>query len=404
MADLKEYQVVMPKLGLIMDKAKLVDWHRNEGEWIEKGEVLFTLESEKSTLEIESPASGYVHILVSAGITAPVMTPLAVISSKNKTVAPSLDSDVLGVELQSGNERVLVSNQEQAAEGQIIHPIRATPKVRRTARQKGISLECIIGSGPRGMIVSDDLQMDATIDEPAINTPVPRKLTGLRAVIADRLTAGWQERPQATLVMEVDATNLVRTWKQIAEEKKRKVSYNSFIMMAVAHALKNHQNINVSLTEHGLVQFEEISIGIAVDTERGLIVPVIRNVDRMDLFAVDKEMRDLAERALAGNVMPDELSGGTFTITNLGAYGIDLFSPIINPPQAAILGVGRISPRAVVSEGRLIARETVNLSLAFDHRIVDGGPAALFLQHVAQLIESTTINTQYLNYLDRRQI
>ncbi len=212
-------------------------------------------------------------------------------------------------------------------------------------------------------------------------------MTGLRAVIAERLTTGWRERPQATLSVEVDASNLVSARKQIELETNQKVSYNAFLMLAVARAFMEQPHVHIRLTEKGLVQLEEINIGLAVDTPRGLMVPVIKNLSQKGLFEIDQEIRQAVQRALEGKSLPDELTNGSFTITNLGAFGIDSFAPIINPPEIGILAVGRIAPRPFAVNGQLVVRETMILSLAFDHRLLDGAPAARFLQRVVQLIE-----------------
>lgn len=392
MTDQNGYTVVMPKLGLIMTEARLVDWYKNEGERVEKGDILFTMESEKTTLEIEAPASGDLHILVAAGETVPVQTPIAVIAPQvirsNHAAGPSPAS--IKVEKQALTATAV---DQQAAAPPQTHGMRITPKARRMAQRLGVELEGVSGSGPRGMIVAEDVEKaasratrPATAAQPtAAAAPLP--LNGLRAVIAERLSASWREKPQVTLVTDADASRLVKVRSKIAEESGQKISYNAFILLAAARALKSHSYINVRLSDKGLEQPGEIHIGFAVDSERGLLVPVVRHADHKSLAAIDQELRRLAGRAQAGSILPDELSGGTFTITNLGAYGIDAFTPIINPPETAILGVGRIAPRPVVHEGQLIARETVTLSLSFDHRLVDGAPAARFLERIVYHLE-----------------
>jgi pyruvate dehydrogenase E2 component (dihydrolipoamide acetyltransferase) len=419
----------MPKLGLTMTEALLVEWGKQEGEWIKKGEILFTLESEKTTLEIESPASGFLRILVSAGEVVPVKEPVAVISeSEWVQVLPAKD-EVKAVSFQ----------EEQKSSVQVLDGspgLRATPMARQLAREIGASLDAVVGSGPRRMIVKSDVENSESVSETVKATPLARRLaeklgvdpagiigsgprgvitredverqqqempaavqsfpssalaalplTGLRGLIAERLSAGWNERPQVTLVAEADASNLVSARQQINAERDQKVSFNAFLVLAAAKALEEQPNINVILTEEGMVRLDEINIGMAVDTERGLLVPVLKEAEGKDIFEVDQALAELAQRALEGRSLPDELSGGTFTVTNLGAFGIDAFTPIINPPEAAILGVGQIAPSPVVVDGQLAVRDTVTLSLSFDHRLIDGVPAAKFLQRLVQLIE-----------------
>ncbi len=383
------YTVVMPKLGLIMTEALLVEWRRQDGEWIDKGEVLFTLESDKSTLEIESPASGYVRILVTAGKVVPVQTPIAIIEStlEQTTSLPSV-SEVAQQSVSLVSEQVAVER-HVVAKDSFPSFLAASPRARFLARKAGISLIGIAGSGPRGMIVANDFsnvkQQWRSLRE--TESKPYASLSGLRAIIAERLTVGWRERPQATLSVELDASNLVSARQQIELETGRKVSYNAFLMLAVARTFVEQPHVNIRLTEKGLVQLQEINIGLAVDTPRGLMVPVIKNVDKKELLEIDQEIQQVARRALEGKSLPDELTNGSFTITNLGAYGVDSFAPIINPPEIGILAVGRIAQRPFVFNGQLAVRETMILSFAFDHRLLDGAPAARFLQRVVQLIE-----------------
>lgn len=424
----KQYEVVMPKLGLIMTEALLVEWHKQDGEWVKTGEPLFSLESEKSTIEIESPANGRVQIVVAAGETVPVMTPVAyVLEEGDAVVVTPAETPSISVEAAPIQPAVAVSDTRNG--------VRATPLARKLAQQQGIDLSVLTGSGPRGMIVKADLRqpsrpssiratpvarkmaaelglelhsivgtgkdgcigrsdvadaMAALVSQSKTTAPGPSQalpLSGLRGVIADRLTAGWRERPQVTVTTEVDATNLVSARQQFIAETGQKRSYNAFFMAAAAQALQEQPHVNACLTDAGIVQLAEINIGLAVDTERGLLVPVVRDAGSKSIETLDKEIGELAQRALSGESLPDELSGGTFTITNLGAFRIDAFTPIINPPEMAILGIGRIAPRPMAVGRQLEVRDTVTLSLSFDHRLLDGGPAARFLQRIAELIE-----------------
>ncbi len=465
MSDGTPYEIVMPKLGLIMTEAKLAEWYIEDGEWVEDGELLFALESDKSTIDIEAPAGGRVAIVVPSGDTVPVMTPVAYIyigeapmpGSKGKPVNATVE------------ETTVKEGSEQKPPGQArpISLVRASPKARKQARLQGIDLADVLGSGPREMVVVADLDQivkqdpvnatpiarkmaaeygldlraftgtgsggrinrndvnnvlagamanlpatepasasgtaEGAPDEsppesgtpnfgtPSFGTPSfgekPRPLTGLRGVIAERLSESWRERPQVTLTTEVEATNLVSARRQLIAETGRTVSYNAFFLMAAARVLREQPYVNVRLTDAGVVTLKNINIGLAVDTERGLLVPVLFRADKNSILALDTKINAMVQRALSGRLLPDELSGGTFTITNLGPYGIDAFTPIINPPEAAVLGIGRIAPRPFVVDRQLEVRETVILSLSFDHRLLDGAPAASFLQRIATLIE-----------------
>jgi pyruvate dehydrogenase E2 component (dihydrolipoamide acetyltransferase) len=427
----KTHTVVMPKLGLTMTEATLVEWHKDDGETVEKGDVLFTLETAKSTLEIEAPASGVLHILVDAGETVPVKTPVAQIGGDaerqsgktpepqtRKTVKPQIEKaaeqptdtsaklvpaspkaralarergiTLEGVRGTGPRGMIVVADVEKVA----VEPqVNASPVARNVAEQLGVDLSTIRGSGPRGRIMRADVERAATAKTPTPPEPTPipsgaiASLSGLRGVIAERLTRSWQERPQVTLITDLDATNLVNARAQLNAEPDVKVSYNAFLVRAVALALRDHPEANVTLTDEGLQQRDQINVGLAVDTERGLMVPVLHDADAKNLLEIDRKLKALAQRALDGDSLPDELTGGCITVTNLGMYEIDAFTPIINPSESVILGVGQIAAKPVVIDGEIVIRQMMTLSLGFDHRVIDGAPAARFLQRIKRLLE-----------------
>lgn len=438
MPEQNTFEVVMPKLGLIMTEAHLLEWFKQDGEWINQGEPLFTLESKKSAIDIEAPASGYVQILVPAGETVPVMTPVALIFQTAEEVSYTKSSQPEKASPEH-SEVVEVSQIMKLTES--FKGIRATPKARNLARKMRVTLSGVTGTGPRGMVVSSDLEVMMTDVREGKATPVARRmaadcgialtdiqgtgpggritrddvartitqtmqmdrrikphqipespltlpLTGLRGIIAERLTTGWRERPQVTLVTEVEATRLLEIRQQIQTGTDKKVSFNAIFVFIVAHALQEHPRVNVRLTEVGLEQLREINIGVAVDTERGLTVPVLHAVSGRKITDIDQQLNDLVARTLQGQALPEELTDGTFTITNLGGYGTDAFTPIINPPEAMILGIGRIKPMPVAIDRNIGVRDMVTLSLSFDHRLIDGAPAAQFLQTIAGLVQN----------------
>lgn len=424
------YEVVMPKLGLIMTEAMLVEWHKGDQDIVEHGEVLFSLESDKTLVDIEAPASGYLSILVPADTMVPVLTPVGIITPQpgkmTSTNAPSVPENPQTEVISSGAmERTLTTG---------LGTIRATPKARKLAKERKLPLAGINGTGPRAMIVAADLDQVTLPIRELKATPVARKLAaefeidlatiqgtmpggrisredvnrevknqlrpaptreekpaiplpGLRGVIAERLSTSWNERPQVTLFSEIDASELVKLRKQLVE-KVGKISYNAFLLKACAQALVEYPHLNVQLTEQALVSLDEINIGLAVDTERGLMVPVIKNLDRKGLKEINTNLSDLVEKTLKGKLLPEEYSGGSFTITNLGSFGIDSFSPIINPPEIAILGIGKIVEKPAALNGQLIIQDAMTLSLSFDHRLIDGAPAAQFLQRICELLEN----------------
>jgi pyruvate dehydrogenase E2 component (dihydrolipoamide acetyltransferase) len=279
----------------------------------------------------------------------------------------------------------------------------------RVAAVAGVDPETLAGTGPRGRVTKADVERLVQNDQTAntqptttpISTPFPAladmevlesiPLKGTRGIIAERMGASVHTTARVTLVMEVDATEFVK----MRERLKDKVSeqwgfapgYNDLIAKITATALKKFPYMNARLTADAIQIIKPINIGMAVDTERGLLVPVIREADKKSLRMFGSEFRQLVERSRNRKSLPDDLTGGTFTITNLGAYDVDAFTPVINLPEAAILGVGRIAPKAVVVKDVVVARTMCTLSLVFDHRLVDGAPAARFLQYIKELME-----------------
>jgi pyruvate dehydrogenase E2 component (dihydrolipoamide acetyltransferase) len=275
---------------------------------------------------------------------------------------------------------------------------RVTPVARRTAQVLGVDLEALRGSGPGGRVTKADVEAAVTAPSPPAPAEVPAvegvPMTGLRRIIAERMAASHAATARVTLVTEAEATAIVEAREQlkasVAEEWGFAPGYNDLLGLIVARALREFPYMNARLGEDGssIEHLQSVNLGLAVDTKRGLLVPVVRNADQKGLRAIASEFRTLVERARAGRSLPDDLTGGTFTVTNLGMYDVDAFTPIINPPEAAILGAGRIQPKAVVREGEIVSRHMWTLSLTFDHRLVDGAPAARFLQRIKQLIEN----------------
>lgn len=435
--------IIMPRLGLTMTEGTLAEWLKQPGDPVAAGDILFLFESEKSTMEYEAPADGVLgEILVQVGETVACGTVVALFdpsgskrtdrgfSPPSTAVAapppqaspdptPSTSSQIptavpatpiakrrareLGLDLatlagRGPNGRVQLADVEAAVQtSQVSAP--ATPIARQLAADLSLDLAGIRGSGPGGRIGRDDVlaAARAAIATGPAQPPVPDRpiysarqpLAGVRGVIARRMSESAFTAAHVTLHTEADATALVAARQQINAELggASKISYNALLVALVARALRQHPALNACLIEDEIRMYEAVNIALAVDTERGLVVPVIRHTDRLDLPGIQRAGDELIQRALAGKSLPDDFSDGTFTITNLGMFEIDGFTPIINQPQAAILGVGRILSRPVACNGAIALRQMMTLSLSFDHRIVDGGPAAGFLQRVKQLIE-----------------
>ena len=349
-----------------------------------------------------------------------------------KRLASDLGVDLSGVQGSGPNGRVVEADVRAAAEvgqgAQAAPPtngyVRASPLAKRLARERGLDLHAVRGTGPDGRIVERDVlaaaetQMQAfgaavgaPSDFPAGTTypDYPEGLTaretiamsGMRRVIAERMWASLQQMAQLTLTTEADATGLVDLRTHLVPAAKvyghRAPTYTDLIVHIVARVLRQHPLLNSSLVgiaeagQQHVAVWNEINVGVAVALERGLVVPVIRGADQKPLQAISHELGDLAERARSNRLSPDDMQGGTFTISNLGLQEIDGFTPVINPPQAAILGVGRIAKKPAVFEDQLAIRQMVTLSLTFDHRVVDGVPAGNFLRDVKRAIEAGTL-------------
>jgi pyruvate/2-oxoglutarate dehydrogenase complex dihydrolipoamide acyltransferase (E2) component len=283
----------------------------------------------------------------------------------------------------------------------------ASPAARRLARELAVELSGLRGSGPGGRIIERDVQAAhaapalarPTASPPAAAASVPAAATagrtialaGMRRVIADRMLHSQTTNATVTVTLEADmheATNLrqqlIGEWE--AREGVR-ITFGDVIVKSVARALVEHPRLNASLRDDQIVQHADVHVGVAVALDDGLIVPVVRHADRKSLLEIGRETKDLGERARAGRLGIPEVTGGTFTVTNLGTYGVDAFTPIINPPECAILGVGKIAQKPVARDGVVVIRPTMCLSLTFDHRVVDGAPAALFLRRVQEILE-----------------
>ncbi|MGC9397477.1 MAG: dihydrolipoamide acetyltransferase family protein [Anaerolineae bacterium] len=437
--------VILPMLGETMNDGVIVEWMKAMGEEVKRGDVLFAVETDKAILEVEASADGFLReILTPAGERVPVLAVVA-----RLTDAPDEPLGAASGRMgESANERMGESAKERIDESPSPSRLFATPRARKLAEAKGVNLEEIVGSGPDGRIVEKDV---ATYLASALKvTPVARRLadsldvdvstvtgtgpsgrvtkadvekasrrvseskpvpslaeptspparvltetpmTGVRAIIAQRMHASHVTTAPTSLTVEVDATAFAALREKLktrfAKELGFNISYNDLLMVIAAKALRRFPAVNARLDEEAGVirQLDEVNVSLAMDTKRGLIVPVVRDVDRKGLLEIARITNDLVQRTRAGKVLPDELIGGTFTITNLGMFDIDAFAPIINLPEIAILGVGRIQEKPAVYNGEICIRKLMWLSLNFDHRLVDGGPASRFLQYIKQLVE-----------------
>jgi pyruvate dehydrogenase E2 component (dihydrolipoamide acetyltransferase) len=371
-------KVVMPKLSLTMKTGTIVQWLKKEGENVEKGEPLVEVLSEKVTYDIEAPSSGILRkIFAAEGAEVPIDTTIALITLPEEEIPEVIEPRKVETVTAAGEE---ISVSKEKVERVLIA---ASPAAKRLAREHGIDLTQIVGTGPEGRIVEKDVER--FIEErmrlaPKVKEVIP--LTGVRKTVAERVSLSFRTAPHSTISMEVDMTAASKL------REKTQFSYTEILVKTVAEALKKHPILNSTLEDDKIKIFENINIGVAVATEKGLIVPVVHDADKKTLPEVASEVKELVEKAREGKLEKENVSGGTFTITNLGMYGVDVFTPIINPPETAILGVGRIMEKPVVVNGEIKIKPIMILSLSYDHRVIDGAPAAQFLKTIKELLES----------------
>ena len=342
----------MPALGMTQDTGKLVRWLRPAGASVTKGEALMEVETDKVTVEIEAPADGV----------------LAELSARE------------GDEVPVGRVVALILAPGETAESRPRPRPAASPKAKRIAAARGIDLSRLQGSGPGGAIVASDLEEAA----PAAALASPVESGSIWRRMAERTTAAWQTVPHFSLQREVDASQLLsRRDDAHRQAGLEEVTIGDLLIRIAALALREHPRVNASWRDGEIVLSPGIHVAVAVAVDDGLVVPVVHDADRLALSEVATRRRELVAAAREHRLRPDDVSGGTFTISNLGMFGVDAFQAIVNPPQAAILAVGRIRDRAVVLEGTLVARPVLTLTVSFDHRVVDGARGARFLETLA---------------------
>ena len=435
----------MLQMDQTMTKGKIGKWLVKEGDTVTQGQPLLEIETDKVVHEQESPTDGVIaQLIAEEGTNVPVNSILAIIGAPGEEVArveidptaeqpaptqpeqpketpppttadvkaspaarqlaEKLTIDLTQVQASGPGGRILESDVQRYIDLRGEAPtedtrLKASPLARRLAKEHGLDLSAIIGSGPNGRIVRDDvLQASAAAPAttPVVETAAPQQaaevlpMSGIREIIAERMTLSVQTNASVTLHTEVDATVFVELRSMLNDKlQAREVSltYTDLLVKVVANALREHPRLNATLTDEGIHLLSDINIGVAVALEDGLVVPVLRNADKERLSEISEQVRNFAERARSNQLTPSELQGGSFTITNLGNFGIDAFTPIINPPESAILGVGRILKKPVVHDDEIAIRSMLTLSLTFDHRVIDGAPAAQFLQTVAGYIQ-----------------
>ena len=406
-------EIIMPKVDMVMETGTFMEWLKKEGDPVQKGESLFVIMTDKSAIECEAPASG-----ILAGINAktddilPVTTIIGYILKPGEALPTTKAISVPTIN--KTEEAPQVQIQASVAVDpppDINKQVRATPIVRKMAKDMGINLKNVTGKGPRGRIYHSDLEVyiqkmqsapvvaQPVHPQPTIDIPLPNirlreriPLKGARAIIAQRLSYSSSTIPHIHETISIDMTETIRMHEHMApiikEQSGLKLSYTAILVFIVAHLLNRHPYLNSAFSNNEVYLWEDVHIGIATNLEDYLIVPVVREAQNKDLRQIVEDMARLLEKARAKKLEPAEMTGSTFTISNLGMYGIEEFTAIINPPETAILAVGKISETPVSIQGQIVSRLMMKITIAADHRVNDGVRVARFLAELKSALEN----------------
>jgi pyruvate dehydrogenase E2 component (dihydrolipoamide acetyltransferase) len=380
--------VIMPALGMAQETGKVLRWLKGEGDDVAKGEPLLEVETDKVTVEIEAPVDGRLAALrAGEGAEVPVGEAVAVIVGAGEDL-PTTNESIGAVMVSEPSPTAAAVPEAVPAAAATAAPRRrlASPKARRVAEERGIDLDSLVGgSGPHGALVAADIPDGGPAPAAPGGEELP--LSRIWSIMAERMTQSWTSAPHFYLLREVDAGRL-GSWREVARGRLgREVSVTDLLVRATAAALGDRPRLNAAWADGSIHQNDEVNVGIAVAVEDGLVVPVIHGADRIGLGAIAERREDIVARARESALRPEDVERGTFTISNLGMFGVDAFNAVVNPPQAAILAVGRIVDRVAAHDGAPVVRPTMVLTLSCDHRVVDGARAAQFLDALATLIE-----------------
>lgn len=448
-------KMLMPLLGQTMEEGTIIKWFKNEGDAIKEGEPLLEVMTDKVNMEVEAPASGVLRkVFAQVDDIVPVQDPIAIIGTADESIDDLLEGGAAPTPVAEAAPKAeaapAVSAAPSVAQAPVVaegEQVFASPSAKRIAREKGIDVQALAGrgTGPNGRIVEKDvlayaasvratplagkIAADMGVDVAGVaGTGIGGRVTrqdvegvatvptavvsavsavlsagigatipfvGMRKMVAQGVSSSAQTAPHVTLVTEVDMTECVSLREKLLPETEKtygvRISYTDIIVKAAARAILDKPIVNASLQGDKIVISDAINIGMATAIEGGLLVPVVKNVQSKSLVEISKEIKALAGRARSGKATQDDLSGGTFTITNLGIYGVDSFTPIITPGQGAILAICRIVEKPVVVNGEIVIRSMMNLCLSFDHRVMDGAPAAEYLARLRDILQSPVL-------------
>ncbi len=400
---------LMPKLGMDMEEGVIIKWLKAEGDTVEKGEAFAEIETDKSSVEVESLASGTVlKLYYMEGETITCGEPIAAIGPAGEqapvlgaAAAPAAEAP----KAEAAPAPAPAAKPAPAVQAAPVVPaggkFLSTPRARRLAQKENIDIRLVPGTGPKGRVVEEDVRafiangganaVYASAKAVRVPEETVKPLTGVRKVTANRMRQSLSEMAQTNTRMDVDMTNMIAFRKQMnarLEKDGVKVSFMDLLVCACAKALIENPQANASLMDDGIHYRNFANVGVAVDTERGLVVPVIKDADVMSIREINAASKALIAKAREGALKPDDMKGGSFTISNLGMFEVDSFTAIVNPPETCILAVGRIAERPVVENGQIVVRSMMNLCLSYDHRLLDGAPAARFLLSIKRYLEN----------------
>jgi pyruvate dehydrogenase E2 component (dihydrolipoamide acetyltransferase) len=363
-------EIIMPKLGETMEEGTITKWLKKEGDKVEKGEPIVEVMTDKANFEVESPAAGFLRSVVfpASEKPVPVIKVIGYVTDSMDEKLPEIKEETKSVPAAPDIKPAVHAETVKAA---AFTGIKASPVAKKLAIERGVDLSKVKGSGPGGRIVEKDIPEDS-------GEAIP--LTGIRKIIAERMSKSKREIPHYYLQTEIDMT-------EAAKKKTRETSYNDMIVRATAKVLEEFPNVNTLFENNRIKPQKKINIGIAVGMKNGLVVPVIKDANKKSLKEISEVAREIRGKAKKNSFTPDDFSSGTFTISNLGGYDIDTFIAIINPPQVAILAVGKIKEVPEVINGEIQVRKMMKVCGSFDHRVVDGAQGANFLYNIKKMLE-----------------
>ncbi len=397
-------KILMPKLSDTMTEGVILKWVKKEGEKVKQGEILVEIESDKADMELEAYDSGILRkIMIAAGGSAAIGAPIAIIADAEEDISALLTE----IPASPGNapKQELTDETPKSSGPTPLSPasettgvrIKASPVAKRLAAESKIELRTLIGSGPQGRIIKRDIQPLLSNKKQVSMKPAAPIISGgyqdvelslIRKTIAKRMQESKQIVPHFYVTVEIDMEPAMAFRDQLNAAAGSKMSFTDILVKASAVALMKHPNINATYRGNSMRQFGEAHIAVAVALEDGLVTPVLRNCEQKTILQLNAELRDLAERARNRRLKPEEYQGATFTISNLGMFGVKDFAAIVNPPEGAILAVGAIIEKPVVKKGAIVIGHTMSVTLSSDHRIIDGSVAARFLEDVKLLVEN----------------